>query len=158
MIRLRELSIRRGRLEDRLMNKSEQLILHLFKIFYHGKDEGKREHWSGDLYDILYWIPSLERSHKFLRKEDIYYNLWGYAEDRFSAVSTGTINRLNRISKSEKEGGFGIIKDKTSNPDCAEFCKGYFLWLSDKLSKEGEVTEDDIRKEIELLYKGKAHV
>lgn len=158
MLRLRELSIRRGRLEDRLMNKSEQLILHLFKIFYHGKDEGKREHWSGDLYDILYWIPSLERSHKFLRKGDIYYNLWGYADDRFSAVSTGTINRLNRISKSEKEGGFGIIKDKTPNPDCAEFCKGYFLWLSDKLSKDGEVSENDIKEEIELLYKGKAYV
>ena len=140
------------------MNKSEQLILHLFKIFYHGKDEGKREHWSGDLYDTLYWIPSLERSHKFLRKEDIYYNLWGYADDRFSAVSTGTINRLNRISKSEKEGGFGIIKDKTPNPDCAEFCKGYFLWLLDKLSKDGEVSENDIKEEIELLYKGKAYV
>ena len=140
------------------MNKSEQLILHLFKIFYHGKDEGKREHWSGDLYDILYWIPSLERSHKFLRKEDIYYNLWGYAGDRFSAVSTGTINRLNRISKSEKEGGFGIIRDKTPNSDCAEFCKGYFLWLSDKLSKDGEVSENDIKEEIELLYKGKAYV
>lgn len=147
MISLREFAINKKRLENRLMDKSEQLTLHLFKIFYHGSTQGRIDHWSGDLYDILNFIPSLKGSHIFPSKKDIYYNLWGYIEDRFSALSDSRITTLNRMAKGGKE-GFGVIKDKTPNYDCKKFCEGYFDWLSERLSMEGEVSEEEIREAV----------
>lgn len=152
MILLKELAIEKRRLEDRLMDKSDQLILHLFKIFYHGTTSDRIDHWSGDLYDILYWIPSLKGKKRFLDRKTIYYNLWGYVEDRFSVLSRGKISQLNRMSKGEKE-GFGRITDTFPNERCKRFCSAYFDWLSSQLSLYGEVSEEEVRNEIRRLLK-----
>ena len=149
---LRELALERKKIEFRLLSISDQLILHLFKIFYHGNTQEKIDHWSGDLYDLLYSIPTLSGSHKFPKEDLIYHNLWGYTEDRFATLTRGMITKLNRISKGEKE-GFGIIKDLTPNSKCEEFCREYFLWISEQLSKYGEISEEEIREEISSLLK-----
>lgn len=145
--RFRELALEKKKIEIRLLNISDQLILHLFKIFYHGNTQGRIEHWSGDLYDLLYSVPVVSGSHKFPKKDSIYQNLWGYTKDRFPTLTRGMITKLNRMSKGEKE-GFEIIKDMTPNPECKNFCEGYFQWISEQLSRNGEVSEEEIRDKI----------
>lgn len=151
MIDLKEFADGIAEIKLDLIAKREQLILHLFKIFYHGKTPEKARHWAGDLYDHLYWVPLRKDNNKFPDYETIYDTLWGANEDRFSVISKGKIKKLNDLSKKRVKWGFGLITKEKDG--CKEFCRAYFKWISGQLSKEGEVEQDDVEEEIDRLCK-----
>lgn len=149
MIDLKEFADGIAEIKLDLISKRDQLILHLFKIFYHGNTSEKATHWAGDLYDHLYWVPLRKDNNKFPDYETIYNTLWGANEDRFSAISKGKINKLNSLSKKRGKWGFGLISKEKDG--CKEFCRFYFKWLSRQLSEYGEVEQDDVKEEIDKL-------
>lgn len=151
MIDLKEFADGIAEIKLDLIAKREQLILHLFKIFYHGNTPEKARHWAGDLYDHLYWVSLRKDNHRFPDYKTIYDTLWGANEDRFSAISKGKIKRLNTLSNQRGKRGFGLITKEKDG--CKEFCRSYFKWLSKQLSENGEVEEDDIKDEIDRLCK-----
>lgn len=148
----REQALEKKNIEFQLVSKSEQLALHLFKIFYHGTNPERIEHWSGDLFDLLYSVPKQKSTKKFPKEDLIYPSLWGYQEDNFTSLTHGLVAKLNKMARQGKE-GFGIIEDNSPNPLCFEFCKSYFSWISKELSHKGEVTEDEIRDTVSRILK-----
>lgn len=152
VIRYREFASERNDIKIELISKREELILHLFKIFYHGQNNsGLLSHWCGDLYDLLYWLPTLKGSHRLPDFDLIYDTLWGDREEGFLIFSDRMIKKLNLMSKKRPRDGFGLIKGERRG--CKEFCRKYFIWLSEQISEKGRVSEEEVRKKIKALLK-----
>ena len=152
VIRYKEFASERNDIKLELISKREQLILHLFKIFYHGGENPERlNHWCGDLYDLLYWLPTLKSSHRFPDFDLVYDTLWGDREEGFFIFSSEIIKKLNIKSKKRPKDGFGLIKKERRG--CREFCRKYFIWVSEQLSEKGRITEEDVKEEIKILLR-----
>lgn len=144
MVVLREYAKRSNEIGQDISSKSEQIIIHLLKIFYYRDNEELVEHWTGELWDFLHRVAKLKNTKKFPTKDFILYHLWLGTEDTFEDDLPDYISSLNR-RYSKKLGKINIDSKVMS------FCRDYCEWISEILSNKGSLSSDEIFNKINSM-------
>lgn len=142
MIKMIEHEFFWNKIEDTLNAKSEPLIFHLIKIYAWGRTRStSKEHWKEEVYSFVNSIQRIKGTKRFPPYHKIFNALWDSWGDRIEIA----VNKLN----SEKHYKEYERIEYSNNIDI--FCKTYIKWLSDCLSKTGEVYAAEVDVVIEEL-------
>lgn len=144
---LTELAIEKRHLEDRLIDRSVEIIEHLLCIVLDPKNVN-RDHWTSEIYAFINNVPILKSTKKLPTEQFIYDSTYGVWQDNI--LNSEYFNR--QIESICEEENIDIPDDICSTQ--TEFdmiCAEYFKWLSDALSKSGKVTRSSCKNKIDEL-------
>lgn len=143
MILLVELAKRLDKIGDRLSARSNPVLMHLLKVYYHPTVRTVN-HWKGEIADFLYDIEPVKGKNRYPKKSFIFNKLWTEISDTFDRNHPVNVDKLNR----KYEDQFGRIY---LNKGARYFCEDYMLWLAERLSENGIVTDQEVFNEIDHL-------
>lgn len=131
-MKLFEMARSRKEIAHTLQEKSSQIFIHLIKYFY-VDDNGLRDHWSREIYSFLNDIDILKSTKDYPTLAFIYENTY--------VVHADSICKKQKKILSEYESS--SIKER-NDEKFLDFASNYFYNLSDILSKEGYVSQEEI--------------
>ena len=127
-------------IERELKSRTEQVILHLFKLYLMSDNES-RNHWIREIANFLNSVSLLSGKNKFPTSKQIYE--WTY--DKYQDVITNT-TYIRKMTYDIID-DYGVDISKSYSQICDEFdriCENYFKWLSNELSQSGFVSRREI--------------
>lgn len=150
MIRLiTEFALEKKEIQRRLINVTPKVIEHLMYLAL-DPNNINRNHWEQEIYSFLYDIEFLKGGKKLPKRDFIYDNTYGVKRDQvlndkwFLTRVKGICNKENMLRPKD-------IKLEQNNVDY--ICNNYFLWLSDNLSKDGIIDDEECYNYIDKLLK-----
>lgn len=129
-----------------LRSLRKKYLDHLIKIFY-WKDTQYYAHWCREVYSFYSKISKTKETKKYPRADEIYAAIFGGYEDVFDDHLYNTVDFLNY----DHDGLPQIDLNDLHTDELHKFIRNYSIWLSDRLSKYGEVSHKDVRQEIDML-------
>lgn len=142
---LKEMSIEKRRLEDRIIDATDKINEHLLKCLVIQDKTHNLNHWSQEVYSFLPRVPQLRGSNKLPSKSLILKRTLGlYGTDliRRMDIYIPDICRRENVEVPEY--------NKQSLYKCIE---NYYNWLASNLSETGEVLSTDVKAQINELIK-----
>ena len=140
--KLIEMAKSKQEIERYFENKLDELLLHLFLIYFVRDDSLK--HHIDEVFSLLNKTYKLKSSNKFPNYHLIHRNLWDDWQDNIKA-QMNTVLGLAEIK-------YGSIFDINKFDSYLNFAKEYIDWLSLELSKKGFVSLKEVRDTLyELL-------
>jgi len=144
---LTELAIEKRHLEDRLIDRSVEIIEHLLCIVLDPKNVN-RDNWTSEIYAFINNVPILKSTKKLPTERFIYDSTYGVWQDNI--LNNEYFNR--QIESICEEENIDIPEDIGSiQTDFDIICAEYFKWLSNTLSKSGKVTRSSCKNKIDEL-------
>lgn len=144
---LTELAIEKRHLEDRLIDRSVEIIEHLLCIVLDPKNVN-RDHWTSEIYAFINNVPILKSTKKLPTEQFIYDSTYGVWQDNI--LNNEYFNR--QIESICEEENIDIPDDIGSTQiEFYMICAEYFKWLSATLSKSGKVTRSSCKNKIDEL-------
>lgn len=144
---LTELAIEKRHLEDRLIDRSVEIIEHLLCIVLDPKNVN-RDHWTSEIYAFINNVPILKSTKKLPTEQFIYDSTYGVWQDNI--LNSEYFNR--QIESICEEENIGIPDDiGSTQTEFDMICAEYFKWLSATLSKSGKVTRSSCKNKIDEL-------
>ena len=144
---LTELAIEKRHLEDRLIDRSVEIIEHLLCIVLDPKNVN-RDHWTSEIYAFINNVPILKSTKKLPTEQFIYDSTYGVWQDNI--LNNDYFNRqIESICEEENIDIPDDIGSKQTEFDM--ICAEYFKWLSNTLSKSGKVTRSSCKNKIDEL-------
>lgn len=139
-------------IERKLSSHSEVIIEHLMKILVLPNHESVN-HWKKEVFSHLHIIDNLKGSHKLPTAKQImnwtYYKHYEWLQDR-NCIKAFFNDLLYDYGIDDLNVGFSYYVDKIYSV-ADNYCKEYFQWLADNLSKYKRISNQDIYAEIDKL-------
>lgn len=124
-------------LKQKLIDKSEQVVNYLIKIFLYPSNSAA-EHWKHEVYSFLYQVGVLKSSNTFPTSKFILNCTWNTWEDAILTYIPIVMQDFSDVSESSPKYVYRAIHD-------------YFLWLSKNLSMCGRVSQTSVKQAINDL-------
>ena len=130
-------AVQRDILKQKLIDRSEQVVNHLIKIFLYPSNNAA-EHWKHEVYSFLYQVGVLKSSNKFPTSKFILNNTWNTWEDAILAYIPVVKQDFPNMSENDSKDVYRAIYE-------------YFRWLSKNLSMCGMVSQTSVKQTINDL-------
>lgn len=146
-----ELAKHKSDVEDKVTDKSEEMIEHLIKI-YIWRDTTYKGHWCGEVKGLLSSVKRLKGKgkKKYPKNKDIYKWLWRENDNKIDKM----IDEAIYSAEKGLEGYENLRKPRrVDKEDIKSFVNNYMIWLSNELSKNGIVTSNEVYSTIDFLLK-----
>jgi hypothetical protein len=149
MQRLREMAYPRSKIADILSRGMNIRNTHLLKLFYFRSFTQYVDGWANTVYKLAQNTYKDNRTNKWPDKEFLYYHLFGGQEDSFMEHLPGFISGFNNKKDPDYKDlpTITVIEEKKA----FNFCKEYYQWVAEELSKNGVITFDDVENKIASL-------
>lgn len=136
---IKGMSTNKRRIEDLLFTAGDTLVEHLMKLIQCPNAQA-RNHWTTEIYACLHDVPKLKGSNKYPSAKLIYNQLSSRNDilDHYS-------HYVKEIESDE------YFKDVPPHV-CLEYIDQYLLWISDMLSRYGEVSSAQIREKLKDIH------
>ena len=145
MIFLKEFAIEKTEYKVKLMNAFEKIFSHLLKVYYYPRSQYK-PHWVKEIYSFLNDAPILKSTKKLPKEKLIFDSLWTSVKEIIPRRHRKTLAIIN-----EK---YGDELGKVEYDAKAEsFVYNYVVWISENLSKKGDVLISEVEAEINSLLR-----
>ena len=128
-----EMAERRKEIARWLSSNSMPVMEHLVKYLC-VNDKDMREHWIDEIYGFLHTVDLIKGSNKYPTKEFIVDNTYGKHADSICL-------KRNKILKKYNDSTLVELSDEK----LLDFILYYFQHLSEYLSYDGYVSEDEVR-------------
>jgi hypothetical protein len=153
---LQEMSYSKDKVWQLLTRYDNTIFTHLLKLFYFRDFPQYFNNWSIAIFKSAFRVHKIKNpkgKDKLPNAEDIYYWMWGGAEDSFKEHHSGILHDFNNKSDPEYS-DLPYIHAGGDPLGASSFIKDYHLWLARQLSLKGEVSKVDVQDKIkELLRK-----
>jgi hypothetical protein len=154
-IPLQETSLTKDEVWNKLTRYDGTIFTNLLNLFYFREFEDYFQDWSAAVFKSAFRVHKIKKSNGKDRNpssREIYYWMWGGAEDSFDSWHEGFLENANS-ERNEEYQDLPYIPSKGNERNAGNFMKGYYHWLAKKLSKNREVSLKDVQDEIKLLFK-----
>jgi hypothetical protein len=132
------------------------IFTHLLKLFYFREYKEYFQNWSNAVFKSAFQVHKIKapkgKKDKRPDAEDIYYWMWGGAEDVFDSHHEGFVRGANIKSDPDYK-DLPYIHAGGNEKNAGEFIKAYHLWLAKELSAKDKIDLPDVQAEIKLLFK-----
>lgn len=140
-------SLKRNEIMQDVHRKSAVIVEHLLKLILM-PDNPARNHWQGEIAGQLNHIRSMKGSNKYPSAKMLMQWLYYDSEDLICTKSSIRVD-LNNILDDYGYEYDGDLDDLIS--DLQDVCYSYFSWLSEKLSEDGAVRNQEIYRKLDML-------
>lgn len=127
-------------IRDRLESNTPQIIEHIIKLCLYPKNESTN-HWNREIWAAIHFVQKQKRTNKFPSSKFIYEATWGTDGDM--------LDQFLQLVLSE----YGDPKSALQ-VNIEHTCIEYFKWLSNNLSENGLVTNQQVTDKLDELLKG----
>lgn len=144
---LTELAIEKRHLEDRLIDRSVEIIEHLLCIVLDPKNVN-RDHWTSEIYAFINNVPILKSTKKLPTEQFIYDSTYGVWQDNI--LNNEYFDR--QIESICEEENIEIPNDIEMTQNNVDFvCSCYFSWLATHLSEDGVIDDEECYKYLDTV-------
>lgn len=143
-LNLLEMSEDKAKLGSKIDNVTWILDEHLVKCLIYQNKTNTLNHWQHEIYSFLPRVPKLKGSNKYPSEKFLYnctINI--YSDALMDYLNSHVVNVQDKYGKVDNINKQGLY-------DCII---AYYKWLIPILSKNGAVTEPEVRAEINNLIK-----
>lgn len=145
MIFLKEFAIEKTEYKVKLMNAFEKIFSHLLKVYYYPRSQYK-PHWVKEIYSFLNDAPILKSTKKLPKEKLIFDSLWTSVKEIIPRRHRKTLAIIN-----EKYGD--ELGEVEYDAKAESFVYNYVVWISENLSKKGDVLTSEVEAEINSLLR-----
>ena len=151
MIRLFEFAENKKEIERHLTNQTDIIVEHILYLIM-DKDNNAVDHWKNEIYSFLHTVKKLSGKNKFPTAKQIYD--WTYCKISDCITDMRWV-RVFVEDACDKEGFTytSISSFSTISKQLDSFCRDYFSWLGENLSKVGIVSKQNVFKELDKLMR-----
>jgi hypothetical protein len=152
---LQEMSLAKDEVMRKLTRYDDTIFTHLLKLFYFRDFPQYFNNWSIAVFKSAFRVHKIKNpkgKDKLPDVEDIYYWMWGGAEDSFDAHHRGMLRNFNNKGDEEYR-DLPYVHAGGNEEQAGLFIKNYHLWLAKQLASKGEVSKDDVQDKIKELLK-----
>lgn len=143
MIFLKEFAVEKTEYKVKLMNAFEKIFSHLLKVYYYPKSQYKH-HWVKEIYNFLNDAPILKSTKKLPKERLIFDSLW-------TSVKEIVPRRHRKILAIINEKYGDELGEVEYNAKAESLVYDYVVWISENLSKKGDIFMSEVEAEIESL-------
>ena len=126
-----------------LRSCSKNLRVHLILIYLF-RDDINVNHWLNEVFGSCHDVSKCKHNNKYPKPEFIYESLWRYWEDTFDDNILSEIDYVLVKENLDVEVSFNF--DNLHN-----FLNDYFKWLSEQLSRNGNVRLSEVKSYVKEL-------
>ena len=145
MICLKEVAIEKTEYKVKLMNAFEKIFSLLLKVYYYPRSQYK-PHWVKEIYSFLNDAPILKSTKKLPKEKLIFDSLWTSVKEIIPRRHRKTLAIIN-----EKYGD--ELGEVEYDAKAESFVYNYVVWISENLSKKGDVLTSEVEAEINSLLR-----
>ena len=136
-------AMRRADILDDLENHGRECMEALCQLYLYTDYPEYRNHWRTEVWNHYKSIHPVKKSHKYPKIQDIYKYIWDYNKKSFMWCVEATQAHEYKLVPN---------KSRLDNLDSLYAIMGdYFSWVSEKLSKFGEIYPSECYKKLESL-------
>lgn len=143
-----ELAYSRKHIADHLISVTPKIIEHLFYLMLDPTNQA-RNHWKSEIYGFLNDMDAMKGTNKVPNKDFIYKWTYGSKQDRIKSEKYMS-KFLKDVCKKENINTSDDIETIMKNLDY--ICVDYFDWLSEELSTNEYVTQDEVYSKLDSMF------
>lgn len=143
MIFLKEFAVEKTEYKVKLMNAFEKIFSHLLKVYYHPKSQHKH-HWVKEIYSFLNDAPILKSTKKLPKERLIFDSLWTSVKEIIPRRHRKILAIINEKYRDE-------LGEVEYDAEAESLAYDYVVWISENLSKKGDVFMSEVEAEIDSL-------
>ena len=117
------------------------IIEHIVKLYFY-RNKGAIRHWRREIFSFLPRVSVLKHNHKLPSSDFLYENLYH--------VNSNKIGRIVLSVAQWYVDEYGD-SDDDSISDVTDIISGYLKWLSENLSRTGDVTPNEVYNQLDAL-------
>lgn len=109
-------------------------------LYLCSSDVGLKNHWANEIYSFIHDVPKLKGTNRYPSASFIFdntYEIW------YDSMEPG----VQKLFQQEH-----MEYDAQRVKIAIAIAKEYFLWLSEQLSNNGSVTNQEVRQKLESLW------
>ena len=122
-----------------LQDRADKVFVHICKIILY-PESPYVDHWEHEIYAFISNIQKLKGSNKLPSKSFIQNILLQELDNMIDIY-------MKQAIADEADADFADVDESYAN----EICKQYVIWLSEKLSTDGFVSNQDVKAELNKL-------
>lgn len=141
-------ALQKHEMETRFAAFMYDLIEHMLKL-YMMPEHNSRNHWKQEIYAFANKVDKFKSSKKYPSKNQIFDWTYRKVDDILNDRSRMTLLVMNLCQS------YGCDMPENLDEMLSTFdalCYDYFLWLSDKLSKDGIAFRSDVYSKLDELF------
>lgn len=121
------------------------IIEHIVKLYFY-RNKGATRHWRREIFSFLHRVSVLKHNHKLPSSDFLYENLYHVNS-----------NKIGRIVLSvtqwyvDEYGDSDVAVNDDSISDVTDMISRYLKWLSENLSRTGDVTPNEVYNQLDAL-------
>jgi hypothetical protein len=130
----------------RIRGSSGLIIEHLLFLYFYRDSPWDRD-WMVHIYKAVSWVPTMKGSRKFPPEDWLYDCLFGGIEDAWGRIYKTSVGYMN---EKFKDWNVSVLK-ADQEKETFGFVRCYMLWLARRLHGSGEISLDEVIREIKGL-------
>ena len=132
-------------LKDVLDDIGYNIMEHIVKLYFY-RNKGAVRHWRREIFSFLHRVSVLKHNHKLPSSDFLYENLYHVNSSKIKRIVLSVTQWYV-----DEYGDSDIDVNEDSISDVTDVISKYMRWLSDSLSKIGDVTPNEVYDELDNL-------